>query len=612
MTVEKEIVYVAGNPNFFPLEYYDPETKMFEGSIPDLFREFSRSSNYEIVYVDTKDKDLREEMYRAHQVDIISGWEMENKVTLQDGEEKIVFLQTTLNGDKEEYSVLLTKQASTTLKSQLRLFFAEQTQEEKIGIILKEVDEQTVAKTYAGFGYAKIAMTSMSLLLLVMLLLYLKKIRSIRQLALKDNETGIGNLEYLFRYYSKLVNDKNRVLYSAVYIATDIDNVYRQSDIHEVNQYLQYVVSLLKKSVNKSDILIRISGGTFLIIKMESSQEKLNVWIQSIIEKIRKYSVIYDKNFRTLAWAGIYELKKKDKNIDKIIYNAKQSYIYAKENSKMYYICTDDMLKIYEQKIRIEGHIKKAFEKDEFIFHLQFLVSAKTGKIIGAESMSRWQHPYEGLLFPQKYIPIMEKNNTIGYLDFEILKKICHLLEKIYSESPNSDFMLFCNFSKKTVSSPKFVENFMDVIEQYHFPYDALFLELTESKEYQENEIIYNNIEIIRKLGIRVIMDNYGTGHSRLENLNLDKFDGVKMDDKIINNLDTQMGEALIKAIIDMCHSLGKYVLAEGVNNKFQAEVLKMLGCDYIQGNYLYPATPEEEARSMYILERVRNSKIYD
>ena len=227
----------------------------------------------------------------------------------------------------------------------------------------------------------------------------------------------------------------------------------------------------------------------------------------------------------------------------------------------------------------------------------------RTDTIVGAEALSRWHHTIKGVLLPDKFIHVLEREGKAPVLDYYILGKTCALLEKLYSQGID-DFFVSFNLSRATLESDGFVQIVKSIINNYNFRHDSLILELTESFLQRDIELIYENLSEIKKEGVRIVIDNFGSGYSCFEDLFKYDFDGLKVDKMLIDNLCEGRGRAVIKGIIAIGHDLGMTVFGEGVETLEEVETLIKLDCDAAQGYYYYYPLPVDEAMKIYMKQR--------
>lgn len=220
------------------------------------------------------------------------------------------------------------------------------------------------------------------------------------------------------------------------------------------------------------------------------------------------------------------------------------------------------------------GQVKKAVEENKFTVHYQPIIDLKTMKVDSYEALARLEIEGKNIT-PSIFIPIVEENNLIKDFTLCILKKIVE---------ENKTF--------RTVAiniSPLFIEYgdwYIYILKSFFFRYDnlQLKLEITEYPKLQITETLINDFIFLQRLGIEIGLDDYGEGHSNLSYLCDLPVDFIKIDRSIISNI--EKNKSIISSTIDMCHKINVKVVAEGVENELQLNVLKLLNCDFAQGFY--------------------------
>ncbi|MBQ5777448.1 MAG: EAL domain-containing protein [Oscillospiraceae bacterium] len=236
----------------------------------------------------------------------------------------------------------------------------------------------------------------------------------------------------------------------------------------------------------------------------------------------------------------------------------------------------------------------RAFDEREFVLFVQFIVDAKTEKVVRAEALSRWNRGEKGIVAPGKYIWLMEENGLIGRHDLYMFELVCKQLQE-WKETSLSDVPLSCNFTRVTLSEKGVVEKIKAICEKYDFDRSKVCIEITEEAIEKNVENALSNIEECKKLGFRIALDDLGNGYTSLSNLCDYPIDIVKIDRDILLKADTERGRALLEGIVELAHKLKLKVVCEGIETEEQKEVVVNAGCDYIQGFYYFRPMPKEE-----------------
>lgn len=269
-------------------------------------------------------------------------------------------------------------------------------------------------------------------------------------------------------------------------------------------------------------------------------------------------------------------------------------------------ICRYDssMKQKMEENHKMLSDIQKALEQGEITFYVQPKCNMATGKIVGLESLVRWNHPEKGVVSPCEFIPLLESNGFISSLDHYIWENVCMGL-KNWIDRGNKPVPVSVNVSRVDIYTLDVVEVFKGLVNKYSLPAGLLEIEITETAYAEEYQMITKVAEDLRSSGFTVLMDDFGNGYSSLNMLKDVNVDVLKIDMKFldINEQSAGKGIGILKAIISMARLVGLSVIAEGVETKEQVELLRELGCFYGQGYYFYHPMPVEEAETYLVDE---------
>lgn len=599
---EKMLVYVAGNPQAYPIEYYDADSQTYQGVIPELLREFSAKSRYEIVYYQAGGADGRERLAKNLQVDIVSGYAQGD--ALPDGAQSATVFHTVQDGQDMAYQLCFTQAAPESLRADLRAFLETVSPERVSGLLIAEAEAPLNPKgLYWGIGGLSLALVLLLTVLILVVRNDRKKLKKARQDLETDDTTGLGNMDYLLRYHRQLINDWNRILYSLVYFYVDTDRLRRLSSGEETDDFLRYCAMILQEYTADTDILARVSERGFVLLKLSGNAQKLDEWFTPVFYRVRAYTQKYNKPFEVNMTAGVYPLEVKDRELDEMIFSAGQAAQMAAREHRDYVICTDGMLEKIEEERQLQADMEQAFAKDEFQLHIQFYVDAHSLKIVGGEALARWNHPQKGLLTPSSFIPLLEREKAISRLDYTCLKKVCGFLEGLLKQQVEV-FFVSCNFSRETFAAADFVDRCKEIINDYHFPRELLIFEITESVSTRSMAQIKRNVLALKEYGVQIVLDDWGDGFTSFYDLQKYPVDGIKLDKNLVDDVMTESGKSILKTMIQVGHELDVTILAEGVETEEQVQVLQDLDCDVFQGfRFSYPL-PDWEAMDQ-VLEQL-------
>lgn len=588
-------IYVSGNPELYPIEYYDHESKEFEGAIPEILEAFEKKSGYDIIYYESDGKDRREQHFQNIQVDAVSGTGGEYR---PDGETLPLFAMEQ-GGEEVVYGITFTEAAPENFKEDLAEYVEGISESEKTGLLVAVASEEHQARRVSN-GVLGVIFVLGVLILILGWMLYRsrRRVRKNEAKLAEDRATGLGNKEYLEKYYVQLVNDQNRAMYCMYYFHTDTKRLQKLCGQKEAEAAMRYAGKIVAEYAGEADIPARISENGIVLLKLTGRDRDDAPWIHSAIERIRAYARQHDKDYDMNVWVGAYSLQKTDRNLEEIIVNARQSAHTARRENVDFRFCSQELLGRFREQKMIEGDIERAFQNGEFQMYIQFYVDTQSSKVTGAEALARWQHPAKGLLDPGAFVPILEQTGEIERLDLLVLERVCAFLERNFG-SKQTSFFISCNFSRSSFIAPDFVEKCKNVIDKYEFDRRSLIFELTESPDAGDAAQIRENAGALRAYGIRLALDDFGEGCTSFRDLLNFPVSILKLDRFLTNSVNSEKGRRIMESIIGTCHALSVKCLAEGVESEEVLQSLKELSCDAVQGYMFFYPLPEPEAEDV-------------
>lgn len=602
----KTVIYIAGNPDLYPLEYYDAETESYQGVLPQLYAQFSAHSGYELIYYPTDGEDRREALAENRQVDILSGYAPGDEIP--EGVQAETVLRVTGDGETDVYTLGFTSVAPEGLQEELTEYLQSVSQESISGLLLAQAQQMRSASVPLAVT-ASLGVLAALLAVTVMVLVrrYRTKLRLAYAALERDSLTGLGNGTYLERQYRRCVTGKNRILYQLIYFLVDIDRLRHMGTGQETEDFLQFAAHVLQENTSANDVLARVSDQGFAMLRLVHASGGADDWIQPLLGRLRNYAPEHGKPYNISVTAAIYPLQPTDTDPKEILSNANQIAHMAARDGHDYVLCTDRVLRRLGEEKLLQADLDRAFQEHEFRLYIQFYVDAQSHHVVGGEALSRWQHPRRGILTPGTFVPAMEKAKQISRLDYYSLREVCIFLEKLGYRGVQ-DFFLSCNFSRETFAAPDFVSRCMEIIDAYRFPRELLIFEITESDIDSDMSLIAQNIAALKAYGVSITLDDFGEGFTSFCDLQQYSVDGIKLDKSLVDNVLTCNGGAIVRAMIQVGHELGVTILAEGVETEEQAKALQEMHCDVIQGFHFHHPIPDWEARDRIVKQFANQS----
>lgn len=337
----------------------------------------------------------------------------------------------------------------------------------------------------------------------------------------------------------------------------------------------------------------RISGDVFLVafdhVKRRSLVEQLG---RSLKERIEAQMLVDGKNLNLSCAIGIARYPQNSVYADSLLSKANIALSQAKAaNAESVVFYKRGMDESYIRLIDIEPELKLAFQRNEFVLHLQPLYARNAHQLNGFEALIRWQHPERGLLPPSEFLPFIEELGLSTELDDWVLENTAQILSA-WRQKGLGILPIAVNVCAHHFQNPELIGKLKRLFQQYQLSYSDIELEITESIAMTDIQAGLNVLEQLRALGIKVSIDDFGTGYSSLAYLRRLPVDKIKIDRSFIKELlqDSQNCEnTIVRTLIELSHGLRKRVVAEGVETSEQLNLLNLMRCDQVQGYLLSP-----------------------
>ena len=351
----------------------------------------------------------------------------------------------------------------------------------------------------------------------------------------------------------------------------------------------------LRLGCGREEYLACVGRGMFALVCQCGSREAAQQRAEGLIRGLDGYLAGFRAEYAGAFRAGICSLSENpDCGAEAALYNARQGCAHAFRTETPCAFSTRGMIDESEQLERLRGSMSKAVKKGEFEPYLQFVVD-RAGTVVGAEAVSRWQNPEEGLLPPSKYIDLMIRAGTVTEHDLYMLRCACAQLQSWRREGLEK-LCLSCNFTRQSLSDERTLPRVREIAEQYDFSHDCLIIEITEDCLVHDRSAAAETLNGLIALGFHIALDDMGAGYSSLSDLCTYRFDYVKIDRSILLDAEEERGRALLAGLVQLAHSMGIRVLSEGVETKKQLDIALAAGCDFIQGFYFSRVLPKREA----------------
>lgn len=427
-----------------------------------------------------------------------------------------------------------------------------------------------------------------------------KKIREKREET--DSLTGLFRYGPFFEKAELLLREQTGTEYFMV--AIDIEHFKLFNEWYgeeEGDRFLIKIGDHLKAMEQLYDSIAGYMGGDDFVIILPGDLSIL----KSLEDAVNDYVRQYGGNAGFLPAFGICRIEDRSLPVSLMYDRAAIALNSVKGNyTKRIGWYDPSMKQKMENDQVLLSEIQRALDKKEFIFYVQPQCNMVTGKIIGLESLVRWQHPVRGIVTPGEFIPFLERNGFITYLDIYVWELVCRRLS-CWIKMGRRPIPVSVNMSRMDIYAIDVVEKFKELVDRYEIDPKFLEIEITESAYAEDYELIRKVVEDLRRAGFPVFMDDFGSAYSSLNMLKDVNVDVIKIDTKFLdmNENSRSRGRGILETIVRMAKVMQLKVIAEGVEEKEQADFLKNIGCIYGQGYYYYKPLPVAEAEILLMEE---------
>ncbi|TWT08559.1 EAL domain-containing protein [Planococcus sp. CPCC 101016] len=364
---------------------------------------------------------------------------------------------------------------------------------------------------------------------------------------------------------------------------------------HLGDEFLKIVSHLLEENVRVTDTVGRFAGDEFAILLPNITEDEAVLLAKRLNTILAQPFDVKGHSVTVSASIGIAFSNGEEENIDQLIKKADTAMYYTKKLGKNNYtVYTEELDQKAVYKLRIEKDLKNAIANDEFSLHYQPITNLKTKEINAVEALIRWNHPLLGMIPPGHFIPISEESGQIVPIGKWALQAACFQNKK-WQEQGVPPFKVCVNISAIQLQHPNFIKTVKEVLEETGLAAEWLELEVAEGILLGDIVKLQESLWDLKKLGVSISIDNFGTGLTSLSYLRKFSFDQVKIDRSFISDISEDSDQkAITSTIISLAHKFNMNVVAGGIEDEAQLEFLQSENCDSGQGYYISHPLPAE------------------
>jgi diguanylate cyclase (GGDEF)-like protein/PAS domain S-box-containing protein len=417
--------------------------------------------------------------------------------------------------------------------------------------------------------------------------------RRLTSQATHDPLTGLPNRVLLIDRLTHALSRAERTGRSVAVLFCDLDRfkIVNDSLGHTAGDALLFAAAnRFRSAVRTGDTVARFGGDEFVVLAENLADDTDAVRVaEQITASLGEPVRIGNQDLHVTSSIGIAVGRPGRDTAEALVRDADAAMYRAKNSGRARFEMFDSDLRLQAlQRLEIEGAMRAGLEHDEFVVHYQPEIELASGRIVGLEALVRWERPGEGTRSPAAFLPVAEETGLIVPLGQRVLHQACAEATRWHAELGDRAPTVWVNVSARELASLDFIAMVDHAVRELLPGPHALGLEITETDIVPDDDLSRRTMEALIDMGLRLAIDDFGTGYASLSYLWRFPADVVKIDQTFVRKMEEDRDAVvLVKAMIDMAHSLGKTIVAEGVETEEQLARLRRLGADTVQG-YLF------------------------
>ncbi len=434
---------------------------------------------------------------------------------------------------------------------------------------------------------------------------YRKTNLRLEHVAYTDNITQCNNFAKFKLDAAKLLAEHPGQRYAA--ISLDIRKFKVINDIYghaTGNNVLLYIANTLAKNIGPDETFCRAAADNFNVLLKYDTEDGVIAWMQEIQRQVRSYISAYKIELDM----GVYVVEGDSIAIDMLCDRANISRAIAKkQNDEFYHFFKEkNRIDILSEQ-EIENAMEAAIQGKEFLVYLQPKIRLSSESVAGGEALVRWDRPGKGLVPPNDFIPLFERNGFVRKLDLYMFDSVCAIMEQWIKNNIGKHMVpISVNISRVHLSDAQLPQRLLAIANRHNIPPNLLEIELTESAVFLDGESMMVMMQSIKDAGFLVSIDDFGSGYSSLSALKDLPVDFVKIDKTFLDcAVNDTKGGKILESIISMTKWLGLVTVAEGVETEEQCAFLRSAGCDLVQGYFYSRPVPVQEFELLMQAEQI-------
>ncbi len=413
---------------------------------------------------------------------------------------------------------------------------------------------------------------------------------TLRNMAIRDPLTSTYNRALLEDRLRQLIAEHRRRPGVAAVLLIDMVRFKYVNDMlghHTGDLLLQKVVARITDVLRESDTLARLGGDEFVILLPDTDKNQAEQVAEKIIQSMQREFEVKSHKLSASVSIGIAMMPDHGADVDELLKNADYA-MYTAKSSKLDYATYDPATTkhIAAARMNLDGIMNEDIDRNDLFLVYQPVIDFSTGNIHYLEALVRWRQPDGRILMPDTFIRAAEQSGLIKQISEWVIDTACRDLAAMQAVDP--DMRTGINLSMHNLHDFRLMVHIKAALSRYNLEAESLLLEITETGVMLDPDQVIEILEQLTALGLKLSIDDFGTGHSSLVHLRRLPVHTLKVDKSFVVDMDSDEENAsIVRATIDLAHSLGLTVTAEGVETRAVHDILRGMGCDYYQGYYI-------------------------
>ena len=429
---------------------------------------------------------------------------------------------------------------------------------------------------------------------------------------LPDPLTGLNNRQHLREQLAVVLAHRTEAA-SVALLLIDVDQFKKVNVSYGQgagDALIQLIAERLQSCLPPHQRLARVGGNEFAVIfqnTVGSVEAEAVLRCESVLAAMAKPFLLGRNAVKMNVSLGLAIKEAGEISVDSLFGQADMAMRVAKqERGNTWQRYTFDMTDDAQKELKLESEIRRSLRKEDFVLHFQPRIDISRNKIVGVEALLRWQHPVRGLLPPGAFIRVAEESGLIVPLGYWIIHSACKQLNELSSKG-HDHVQIAVNVAFKQFQDKNFVRTVANIIKKHGISPGRLEFELTETTMMIEGSAVDQSLRELSDLGIAISLDDFGTGYSSFAHIQRLPISALKIDRSFVSNVQSNLDDAtIVKAIINLAHSLNMKVIAEGAETIGQVDFLREHQCDQVQGYYFSRPISYDDLLVLLELERER------